>query len=203
MFASSRRLSSASSTKYSLQGLRQVYADLLNSHAEARASAGRPQPDSRREAQVETIRTISEIIIYGEQNSEQELIFDYFCEKNMLALLTDIMKFPGSDETVQIQILQTVAILVQNVRNETSLFYLLSNNYINEMITFDPLPTQGVMSDDLLSHLVSFLKTLSLRLDPRTVQFFIADSPSRSRGGARESAFPLYDRVLRFITQAN
>jgi hypothetical protein len=29
---------------------------------------------------------------YGEQNAEQELIFDYFCEKNMLALLTDMIK---------------------------------------------------------------------------------------------------------------
>jgi len=88
MWGSSRR--PAGPGKYSLQGLRQVYSDLLTSHAEARAAkaTGRPPPVGRKEALIETIRTISEIIIYGEQNVEQELIFDYFCEKNMLALLT-------------------------------------------------------------------------------------------------------------------
>ena len=134
MFGSRKSPSQAAapSAKYSLQGLRQVYSELLTSHAESRAAraASRPPPVGRRESLIETIRTISEIIIYGEQNIEQELIFDYFCEKNMLALLTDMMKAPWSDDAVQCQIIQTVAILVQNVRNETSLYYLLSNNYV-------------------------------------------------------------------------
>lgn len=100
MFA--RRSQAAAPSKYSLSGLRQVYSDLLTSHAEARVAkaTGRPPPASRRDALIETIRTISEIIIYGEQNAEQELIFDYFCEKNMLALLTDMVKAPWSDEVV-------------------------------------------------------------------------------------------------------
>jgi hypothetical protein len=99
MFAR-RSSQSAVASKYSLSGLRQVYSDLLTSHAEARAAkaSGSSPPPGRRDALIETIRTISEIIIYGEQNAEQELIFDYFCEKNMLALLTDMMKAPWSDE---------------------------------------------------------------------------------------------------------
>ena len=168
MFRSSKAVVSPP-TNYSLQGLRKVYSDLLTSHAEARAAkaTGRPPPAGKKEALIETIRTISEIIIYGEQNSEQELIFDYFCEKNMLALLTDMMKAPWSDEVVQTQIIQTVAILVQNVRNETSLYYLLSNNYINEVISSD----LNLSADDLTSQYVSFLKTLSLRMNENTVRY--------------------------------
>ena len=89
---------------------------------------------------METIRAISELIVYGEQN-DQDVIFDYFCEKNMLALLTDMIKAPFSTATVQTQIIQTLAILVQNVRNDVSLFYLLSNNYINE-VPPSPSPTR-------------------------------------------------------------
>lgn len=31
--------------------------------------------------------------------------------------------------------LQTLSILIQNIRSETAIFYLFSNNYINELIT--------------------------------------------------------------------
>ena len=58
----------------------------------------------------------------------------------MLALLTDMVKAKWSEEAVHTQIIQTIAILVQNVRNETSLYYLLSNNYVNEIIAFQVEP---------------------------------------------------------------
>ena len=219
--SSSRRLGSSSSpasSKYSLQGLRQVYTELLAYMGEARSAAALsdaglggggssiisrgsigsstshhsqqhcfPSP-ARRDALVELIRSVSEIIIYGEQHTEQELIFDYFCEKNMLALLTDMMRASWSDEVVQTQVIQTIAILVQNVRNETSLYYLLSNNYVNEIIMLE----LNFGDSDLVSQFVSFLKTLSLRLNVRTVQFFLDD---------RAGSMPLYDCVLNFINQ--
>lgn len=34
-----------------------------------------------------------------------------------------------------LQVLQTLSILIQNIRSETAIFYLFSNNYINELIT--------------------------------------------------------------------
>lgn len=47
-----------------------------------------------------------------------------------------------------------------------SLFYLLSNNHVNDMIMFD----FRLDDEEVLSHFASFLKTLSLRLNPNTVQ---------------------------------
>jgi protein CLEC16A len=32
------------------------------------------------------------------------------------------------------QVLQTLSILIQNIRSETAIFYLFSNNFINELI---------------------------------------------------------------------
>lgn len=49
---------------------------------------------------------------------------------------------------------------------ERSLFYLLSNNHVNDMIMFD----FRLEDEEVLSHFASFLKTLSLRLNPNTVQ---------------------------------
>ena len=105
---------------------------------------------------VETIRVLSEVIVFGEQSqaaaasaaaaassadggggggagggtggggasaapSRSLAFFDYFCEKNMLALLVDMARAPGCSPPVQTQVVQTIAILVQNVRNQTSL----------------------------------------------------------------------------------
>ncbi|CAN0512451.1 unnamed protein product, partial [Discosporangium mesarthrocarpum] len=50
--------------------------------------------------------------------------------------------------------------------NNRSLFYLLSNNHVNDMIEF----AFSLEDEEVLSHFVSFLKTLSLRLNPKTVQ---------------------------------
>lgn len=47
-----------------------------------------------------------------------------------------------------------------------SLFYLLSNNHVNDMIMFD----FRLEDEEVLSHFASFLKTLSLRLNENTVQ---------------------------------
>lgn len=54
----------------------------------------------------------------------------------------------------------------RNVGKNSSLFYLLSNNHVNDMIMFD----FRLEDEEVLSHFASFLKTLSLRLNPKTVQ---------------------------------
>jgi len=48
------------------------------------------------------------------------------------------------------------------------IFYMLSNNHINDLIVH-PF---NFANEEILSHYISFLKTLSLRLDPQTIQFF-------------------------------
>jgi hypothetical protein len=41
------------------------------------------------------------------------------------------------DNKVKVQIIQTLSILVQNLSNEVSIFYLLSNNYIKSVERYD------------------------------------------------------------------
>jgi len=103
---------------------------------------------------------------------------------------------------VAIQGFQSTSILVQNVKRATSLFFILSNNHINQLIGI-PLDEyyiaerkkmEGSVSDsasrrtpslmsarrfasaelgELATTFVSFLKSLALRMNAETLQFFL------------------------------
>ena len=119
---------------------------------------------------IEILRIIAEMVVYGD--SKSELLFDFFCEKNMLSLFLELMWGEnGCPLSVHIQILQTLSILINSVKNDTSLYYLLSNNYINEMIVY-PHDFNHPDCESLRDQFVSFMKSLSLRLNNQTVQFF-------------------------------
>lgn len=114
---------------------------------------------------LESLRSISEILIWGDQNDAS--VFDYFLEKQMLSFFVTITKkcsIDGGGESEQqldggepqrlrslwraepaaasvldrnhmgIQVLQLLNILFENISQETSLYYLLSNNHINNII---------------------------------------------------------------------
>lgn len=76
---------------------------------------------------VEVLRSIAELMIWGDQHNPA--FFDYFAEKNILANFVRILS-QKCDNKVKVQVIQTLSILVQNLANEVSIFYLLSNNYI-------------------------------------------------------------------------
>jgi len=67
---------------------------------------------------VETLRSIAEILIWGDQNDST--VFDFFLEKNMHSFFLKIMK-QKCGSYVCVQLLQTLNILFENIRNETSL----------------------------------------------------------------------------------
>ena len=110
---------------------------------------------------------------------DQYLIFLYrfFLEENMLQDIISIIKQNRSNK-IKIQIIQTISILIQNIKNRTSLYrifflfiilvFILSNNHINELIT-TPL---DFMDEDVVSQYISFLKLLSMNLTTDTIQFF-------------------------------
>ncbi|KAH8062041.1 hypothetical protein JL721_8760 [Aureococcus anophagefferens] len=120
---------------------------------------------------VELIRALAEMIIYGERHSEA--FFEYFVEKQMMGLLVALATAAAPRLRIQVQVLQTVAILVQNVRHKTSLYLLLSSNYVNALLGHGPFRRRSC-DEELFAHFVSLLKTLSLRLDAMTAQFFAA-----------------------------
>ncbi|XP_028395434.1 protein CLEC16A-like [Dendronephthya gigantea] len=139
--------------------------------------------DQNRSLLVETFRSIAEILIWGDQNDST--VFDFFLEKNMLFFFLKILnQNPGA--YVCVQLLQTLNILFENIRHETSLYYLLSNNHVNSIIIhkFD------FTNEEILAYYISFLKTLSLKLNLHVINFFFNE---------RKSDFALYTEALKFF----
>ena len=149
----------------------------------------RSSPGSRGQV-VEILRSISEVIIYGDQRQSNQS-FDYFCEKNMLFLFTQMLQHSpgGCGNEIARQIIQTVSILVQNISNPTYLFYLLSNNHINEIICF----SFDFQDEDVLAQYSSFVKMMSLMLDENTIHFMFDE---------RQASFPLYTEAVKLLDSA-
>ncbi|XP_013142930.1 PREDICTED: protein CLEC16A [Papilio polytes] len=141
--------------------------------------------ESNRGTLVESLRCIAEILIWGDQNDSS--VFDFFLEKNMLSYFLKIMRQKcGGSSYVCVQLLQTLNILFENIRNETSLYYLLSNNHVNSIIVhkFD------ISDEEVMAYYISFLKTLSLKLNNHTIHFFYNE---------HTKDFPLYTEAIKFF----
>lgn len=138
---------------------------------------------------VETLRSIAEILIWGDQNDSS--VFDFFLEKNMLSFFLRIMK-QKCGSYVCVQLLQTLNILFENIRNETSLYYLLSNNHVNSIIVhkFD------FSDEEVMAYYISFLKTLSLKLNAHTIHFFYNEVNQHTND------FPLYTEAIKFFNHS-
>jgi len=135
---------------------------------------------------VETLRSIAEILIWGDQNDSS--VFDFFLERNMLSFFLKIMN-QKCGSYVCVQLLQTLNILFENIRNETSIYYLLSNNHVNSIIVhkFD------FSDEEVMAYYISFLKTLSFRLNKHTIHFFYNE---------HTNDFPLYTEAIKFFNHS-
>ena len=169
---------------YSVRDLRDVYVEMLRLIKAKGKAAG----DTRRGSParlVELTRLIAEMVVYGEQNDEP--MFEYFSEKNMIAMLVDLMRSERGLAALKVQVLQTLSILVQNVEDVQKLYYLLSNNFVNALIDLHT----DTLEEEVLHNYAAFIKTLGLRLDSMTVQFFF---------DWRTQSFPLYAQALRLLS---
>jgi Uncharacterised conserved protein len=201
-------------------------------------------------------------------NEEKLQLFDLFFERNALAMIVNMLygesfhfeKSNDSDEDEPIELevvtllpplriatqaLQSISILIQNVSRATSLYVLLSNNYINKLIDLPldlytaaekrrliaskesktlPAVFASPQITEVATHFVTFLKSLALRMNAETLQFFLkypeenmgegtstasASHFSQRSNEASESStpdeddvpkveFPLYLRALEF-----
>lgn len=92
---------------------------------------------------------------------------------------------------------QTLSILIQNVRNQQTEYYLFSNDHLNNIASlrfnFD--------DDEVLGYYINLLKTISLKLNKATVQFFFrCDVAVDTDGGPRPASFPLYTEAIKFLS---
>lgn len=176
MWGRSSLIDKSNEQRFSLIHLRQLHKDLVDNKIIT---------IENETIVVEILRELAEMVVYGDNKSE--LLFDFFCEKNMLSLFLEIMWVEGCPNNVHIQILQTLSILIKCVKNDTSLYYLLSNNYINEVIIF---PHNLNDDESLRDQFASFIKSLSLRLDDQTVQFFFIEGTG---------AFPILAKAIEML----
>lgn len=177
--AQAREQQAEHDNRFSIAHLRKIHKQLMD-HKDLK------QEDSVTIV-VENLRVLAEMVVYGDNKSE--LLFDFFCEKNMLSLFVELMNFKSNECPIEIhiQILQTLSILVSCVRNYTSLYYLLSNNYVNDIISY---PHNFHSDEGLIDQFVSFMKSISLKLNIQTVQFFFIEETG---------AFPILTRAIELL----
>lgn len=149
---------------------------------------------------------------------------------------------------IAIQVIQSMCILIQNVKMTTSLYLLLSNNKVNDLInlplkayaaaeilhleeadmasisaealeetTIHPHPDSTADISELTNIFVTFLKSLAMKMNPETLQFYLSyptttttlqedKSSNLSMSEPRKELeidynavqFPLYERALTF-----
>jgi protein CLEC16A len=138
--------------------------------------------ENNRELLIESLCSISEILIWGDQNDST--VFEFFLEKHMINFFSDYMK-QKHGRFICVQLLQTLNIMFENIRNQKSFYSLLSNNYINNIIAhkFD------FSDEEVMAYYISFLKTLSLKLNPTLINFFFTEV---------KSEFPLFVEAIKF-----
>eukprot|EP00916_Digyalum_oweni_P014417 GHVL01023655.1.p1 GENE.GHVL01023655.1~~GHVL01023655.1.p1 ORF type:complete len:820 (-),score=90.91 GHVL01023655.1:1565-4024(-) len=172
-------------SQYTLAHLQALYKRLPDESEEIN--------ETNREGMVEIIRSIAEMMIWGDKNNDD--FFDFFCEKNILSYFIRIIKSHTFSKEIKIQLLQTLSILVQNITTETSIYYLLSNNYVNHLIAtpFD------FKDEDIIAYYITFLKSLSLNLNSKTVKFFLSRDKRSSNSSPPKLNFPLYTEAIKFF----
>jgi hypothetical protein len=118
---------------------------------------------------------------------------EYFLTENLLGHFHQILRHPGNRRgEVAAQVLQSLSILIQNVRTQQTVYYLFSNDHISGVAAL----RLDFEDDEVLGYYVNLLKTISLRLDAATVQLFF-----RPGGGApgAPAAFPLFTEACKLI----
>lgn len=167
---------------------------------------------------VDIVRAIGEVVADSDHSGSSirsDAVFEYFCEKNMLSLLVDIAKAKPSDlrhestrvklhevafsPRVKAQLLQTISILISNAQDAPSLYYLLSNNYVNELI-MGMIPLRQWTNhalEEMLPLYVELLRSVRVQLaaSPGLISFLTLENES-------EHVFPLFYAAIDVLTSS-
>ena len=131
----------------------------------------------------ELIQLIIDYLIYGDKKQEQ-FYFDNFCELDFMQEFIKASKSKNNE--ILLQIIKSMSALILTITNQASLFYIFSNNFINNIITNDNIYVDS--NEDFLSFYVNFLKSLSMKIDSTTIQLFFQKE---------KNIFPLLENALK------
>ncbi|EES08102.1 hypothetical protein BDA96_05G066000 [Sorghum bicolor] len=162
--------------RFSLEELRYLTDQLQKVHAVNEAN---------QDVVIEALRSIAELMIYGDQHDPS--LFEYFMEKQIVGEFARIQRISDLSR-VSLQLLQTMGIMIQNLRHEHSVHYILSSEHINFFVThpFD------FRIDELLSYYISFLRAISGKLNKDTISLLVKTEDDEV------TSFPLYVEALKF-----
>ncbi len=142
-----------------------------------------PNSEAGHEQMAETLRTVAEMMVWGDKNDRT--VLDYFLEQNIVGHFVGLLSQRPS-KNVTCQVVNHLSMLLQSLNSPEAVFFLLSNNHINLLINhnFD------FTDEEVASYYVSFLKSISLRLNVSTVQLFF---------NATTKEFPLFVEATKFF----
>eukprot|EP00931_Biecheleriopsis_adriatica_P004975 TRINITY_DN106556_c0_g1_i1.p1 TRINITY_DN106556_c0_g1~~TRINITY_DN106556_c0_g1_i1.p1 ORF type:complete len:1235 (-),score=271.10 TRINITY_DN106556_c0_g1_i1:14-3616(-) len=162
-----------------------------------------PHTPSVADAVVEHLRFTAETLVWGEKHDGS--LFDIFCERQALAFFVGALLTPRTAPSIRVQLLQTLCILVQNARRDTSFYYLLSGGHLNKLLMGQP----DLPNEECLAYFVAFLKSLALRLDGETAPLLLTRRASKqgpspplpfTDGNGNAGGFPLFMQAAGFAT---
>ncbi|XP_022929617.1 uncharacterized protein LOC111436147 isoform X5 [Cucurbita moschata] len=134
---------------------------------------------------IEALRSISELITYGDQHDAS--FFEFFMEKQIMGEFVRILQISRT-ATVSLQLLQTMSIIIQNLKSEHAIYYLFSTEHINKLITY----AFDFRNDELLSYYMSFLRAISGKLNKNTISLLV-----KAQNG-KVVSFPMYVEAIQF-----
>ena len=102
----------------------------------------------------------------GNKNLEEDIIGS-FKEEDIFSEIKDI--YYHEDYDINCTIIQSLSILLVNiVKSRAFLYFILSKNFINDLLLID----YSKYDDEYYSYYVNFLKSLAMRLDKDTFILF-------------------------------
>ncbi|KAK1551168.1 hypothetical protein Q3G72_031319 [Acer saccharum] len=134
---------------------------------------------------IEALRSIAELLTYGDQHDSA--FFEFFMEKQVMGDFVRILKVSRT-VAVSLQLLQTMSIMIQNLKNERAIYYMFSNEHINYLITY----SFDFRNEELLSYYISFLRAISGKLNKNTISLLLKTQNEEI------VSFPLYSEAIQF-----
>ncbi|KAH1033508.1 hypothetical protein J1N35_045682 [Gossypium stocksii] len=141
--------------------------------------------DVNKDFVIEALRSIAELLTYGDQHDSS--FFEFFMEKQVMGEFIRILNI-SKTVTVSLQLLQTISILIQNLRREHAIYYMFSNEHVNYLITY----SFDFRNEELLSYYISFLRAISGKLNKNTISLLVKTQDEEV------VSFPLYVEAIRF-----
>ncbi|KAI1302424.1 hypothetical protein EDD11_005615 [Mortierella claussenii] len=139
--------------------------------------------DANEDSLISCLKELTQLLIWGDQHDP--LLLEHFFEQNVHEHFLKILESKHNGSLI-VQVLQTLNIMFENVRSQESLYFLLSNNYVNRIICLK----YDFSNDEILAYYIYLLRTLSFKLSKDTIYFFFNE---------HLDDFPLYSEAIKFF----